>query len=206
MSFVRQGEDVDDDLVILINFDPASYESFRVGVPREGDWEVIFDSDRPEFGGSGYAGEEPYTCSSEPYPWNGQMDSIEIRCPAWQAWFLSAAVPAAISRRWSREPKKATRKRTSTVKPKDAAAKKAPAKAKATTTKAKTKAAAKPSAKATATKKPAAKRALPRPSLLLLSRLPRMRNKAVTAVITCPRGRRIHVITVLGNNSGERNV
>ena len=39
VSFVRQGEDVDDDLVILINFDPASYESFRVGVPREGDWE-----------------------------------------------------------------------------------------------------------------------------------------------------------------------
>ena len=81
VSFVRQGEDVDDDLVILINFDPASYESFRVGVPREGDWEVIFDSDRPEFGGSGYAGEEPYTCSSEPYPWNGQMDSIEIKVP-----------------------------------------------------------------------------------------------------------------------------
>ena len=36
VSFVRQGEDIDDDLVILINFDPASYESFRVGVPREG--------------------------------------------------------------------------------------------------------------------------------------------------------------------------
>ncbi|MDY3296814.1 1,4-alpha-glucan branching protein GlgB, partial [Selenomonas sp.] len=82
VSFVRQGEDVDDDLVILINFDPAAYESFRVGVPREGDWEVIFDSDRPEFGGSGYAGEEPYTCSSEPYPWNGQMDSIEIKVPS----------------------------------------------------------------------------------------------------------------------------
>ena len=81
VSFVRQGEDIDDDLVILINFDPASYESFRVGVPREGDWEVIFDSDRPEFGGSGYAGVEPYTCSSEPYPWNGQMDSIEIKVP-----------------------------------------------------------------------------------------------------------------------------
>ena len=160
VSFVRQGEDVDDDLVILINFDPASYESFRVGVPREGDWEVIFDSDRPEFGGSGYAGEEPYTCSSEPYPWNGQMDSIEIKVPGLAGVVLKRRGPSSYKPPVVEEPKKATRKRTSTVKPKAAAAKKAPAKAKATTTKtkAKTKAAAKPSAKATATKKPAAKK------------------------------------------------
>lgn len=160
MSFVRQGEDVDDDLVILINFDPASYESFRVGVPREGDWEVIFDSDRPEFGGSGYAGEEPYTCSSEPYPWNGQMDSIEIKVPGLAGVVLKRRGPSSFKPPVVEKPKKATRKRTSTVKPKAAAAKKAPAKAKATTTKtkAKTKAAAKPAAKATATKKPAAKK------------------------------------------------
>ena len=159
MSFVRQGEDIDDDLVILINFDPASYESFRVGVPREGDWEVIFDSDRPEFGGSGYAGEEPYTCSSEPYPWNGQMDSIEIKVPGLAGVVLKRRGPSSYKPPVVEEPKEATRKRTSTVKPKPAAAKKAPAKAKATTTKAKTKTAAKPAAKATAAKKPAAKKA-----------------------------------------------
>ncbi|MDY4216334.1 MAG: alpha amylase C-terminal domain-containing protein, partial [Collinsella sp.] len=159
VSFVRQGEDVDDDLVILINFDPAAYESFRVGVPREGDWEVIFDSDRPEFGGSGYAGEEPYTCSSEPYPWNGQMDSIEIKVPSLAGVVLKRRGPSSYKPPVVEEPKKATRKRASSVKPKPAAAKKAPAKAKATTTKAKAKAAAKPAAKATATKKPAAKKA-----------------------------------------------
>ncbi|MFR2627088.1 MAG: alpha amylase C-terminal domain-containing protein [Collinsella sp.] len=149
VSFVRQGEDVDEDLVILINFDPASYESFRVGVPREGDWEVIFDSDRPEFGGSGYAGEEPYTCSSEPYPWNGQMDSIEIKVPGLAGVVLKRRGPSSYKPPVVEAPKKATRKRTSSVKPKHAAAKKAPAKAKATTAK----------AKATATKKPAAKKA-----------------------------------------------
>lgn len=158
VSFVRQGEDVDDDLVILINFDPASYESFRVGVPREGDWEVIFDSDRPEFGGSGYAGEEPYTCSSEPYPWNGQMDSIEIKVPGLAGVVLKRRGPSSYKPPMVEKPKKATRKRASSVKPKAAAAKKAPAKAKATTTKAKTKTATKAAAKA-ATKKPAAKKA-----------------------------------------------
>ena len=161
VSFVRQGEDVDDDLVILINFDPASYESFRVGVPREGDWEVIFDSDRPEFGGSGYAGEGSYTCSSEPYPWNGQMDSIEMKVPGLAGVVLKRRGPSSYKPPVIEEPKKATRKRSSSVKPKPAAAKKAPAKAKATTTKtkAKSKAAAKPATKATATKKPAAKKA-----------------------------------------------
>ena len=154
MSFVRQGEDIDDDLVILINFDPASYESFRVGVPREGDWEVIFDSDRPEFGGSGYAGEEPYTCSSEPYPWNGQMDSIEIKVPGLAGVVLKRRGPSSYKPPVVEEPKAAPKKRTSSVKPKPAAAKKAPAKAKATTTKAK----AKPASKAAA-KKPAAKKA-----------------------------------------------
>ena len=147
MSFVRQGEDVDDDLVILINFDPESYESFRVGVPREGDWEVIFDSDRPEFGGSGYAGEEPYTCSSEPYPWNGQMDSIEMKVPGLAGVVLKRRGPSSYKPPVVEEPKKATRKRTSTVKPKTAAAKKAP------------KPAAKATAKSTTAKKTAAKKA-----------------------------------------------
>ena len=107
----------------MINFDPASYESFRVGVPREGDWEVIFDSDRPEFGGSGYAGEEPYTCSSEPYPWNGQMDSIEIKVPGLAGVVLKRRGPSSYKPPVVEERKKATRKRASSVKPKTAAAK-----------------------------------------------------------------------------------
>ena len=145
--------------MILINFDPASYESFRVGVPREGDWEVIFDSDRPEFGGSGYAGKEPYTCSSEPYPWNGQMDSIEIKVPGLAGVVLKRRGPSSYKPPVVEAPKAAPKKRTSSVKPKPVAAKKAPAKAKATKPAAKAKAAAKPAAKATATKKPAAKKA-----------------------------------------------
>ena len=79
------------------------------------------------------------------------MDSIEIKVPGLAAWCLSAAVPAAISRPSVEGPKKATRKRTSSVKPKPAAAKKAPAKAKTA------KATAKPKAKKAANKKAAPK-------------------------------------------------
>ena len=126
-----------------------------MGVPREGDWEVIFDSDRPEFGGSGYAGEEPYTCSSEPYPWNGQMDSIEMKVPGLAGVVLKRRGPSSYKPPVVEESKAAPKKRTSSVKPKPAATKKAPAKAKATTAKAK--AAAKPAAKKPAVKKTATK-------------------------------------------------
>ncbi len=130
----------------------------ELGVPREGDWEVIFDSDRPEFGGSGYAGEEPYTCSSEPYPWNGQMDSIEMKVPGLAGVVLKRRGPSSYKPPVVEEPKAAPKKRTSSVKPKPAAAKKAPAKAKAKAAKP----AAKASAKSTTAKKATAKKAAPK--------------------------------------------
>ena len=54
-----------------------------MGVPREGDWQVIFDSDKPEFGGSGYQLEalDNAVCSSQPYPWNGCDNSIQLALP-----------------------------------------------------------------------------------------------------------------------------
>lgn len=79
ISFVRHGDKPTDDLLVLINFDPASYESYRVGVPREGDWELVFTSDDVAFGGSGYPKVE--MASSKPEAWNGRENSIEIAVP-----------------------------------------------------------------------------------------------------------------------------
>ena len=79
VTFVRSGDKEKDDLVCLINFDPASYPVFKIGVPREGDYKIIFNSDKPEFGGSGYSDET--VVSSKPEPWNGQENSVEVRVP-----------------------------------------------------------------------------------------------------------------------------
>ena len=79
LTFVRHGDKPANDLLILINFDPASYETYRVGVPREGDWELVFTSDDPNFGGSGYPKVE--MASSKPESWNGRENSIEIAVP-----------------------------------------------------------------------------------------------------------------------------
>ena len=80
VTFVRSGAKKKDDLVILINFDPASYPEYKIGVPREGDWQLIFNSDRPEYGGSGYI-DGDLTAASHPDPWNGCDNSIDIKVP-----------------------------------------------------------------------------------------------------------------------------
>lgn len=79
VSFVRHGDKPADDLLILINFDPASYETYRVGTPREGDWELVFNTDDPTFGGSGFPVVD--MASSKPEPWNMRDNSIEIAVP-----------------------------------------------------------------------------------------------------------------------------
>ena len=75
------------------------------------------------------------------------MDSIEIKVPGLAGVVLKRRGPSSYKPPVVEKPKKAARKRTSSVKPKAAAAKKAPVKAKT----------AKPAAKATA--KPKAKKA-----------------------------------------------
>lgn len=79
VSFVRHGDKPADDLLILINFDPASYETYRVGTPREGDWELVFNTDAPTFGGSGFPVVD--MAPSKPEPWNMRDNSIEIAVP-----------------------------------------------------------------------------------------------------------------------------
>ncbi len=79
VSFVRHGDKPVDDLLILINFDPASYETYRVGTPREGDWELVFNTDDPAFGGSGFPVVD--MAPSKPEPWNMRDNSIDIAVP-----------------------------------------------------------------------------------------------------------------------------
>jgi len=128
ISFVRHGDDPADDLVVLINFDPANYEEFRLGVPRAGLYEEVFNSDAEEFGGSGVVNTGTFASTDE--PWNNRENSIVLRVPP-----LGGIVLA-----WTGElpkPKKAAKKATGAKK---STSKKATA-TKATTAKKTTKAA-----------------------------------------------------------------
>ena len=52
-SFVRNGKKPDDMLLFICNFTPMVYYDFKVGVPYEGAYVEVFNSDDERFGGSG---------------------------------------------------------------------------------------------------------------------------------------------------------
>jgi 1,4-alpha-glucan branching enzyme len=53
ISFLRRGQNPEDQLLFVCNFTPVVRENYRVGVPQEGEWKEILNSDAPLYGGSG---------------------------------------------------------------------------------------------------------------------------------------------------------
>lgn len=76
-SFIRRGSKKEDTLVFIINFTPNTYENFRIGVPFEGKYEEVLNSDNPKYGGSGVTNEG--VKKSDKIEYNGREDSIGLR-------------------------------------------------------------------------------------------------------------------------------
>ena len=53
ISFLRRGQNPNDQLLFVCNFTPVVRQNYRVGVPLEGYWKEILNSDAPFYGGSG---------------------------------------------------------------------------------------------------------------------------------------------------------
>ena len=67
-----------EDLCIILNFTPVTRELYRIGVPKEGVYTEIFNSDSKYYDGSN-AGNG--TVLSEPVPWMNQANSICVTLP-----------------------------------------------------------------------------------------------------------------------------
>ena len=78
ISFVRRGNE-GEELVVVINFDVNFRPSWRVPVPREGDYVELFNSDAEEFGGSGQL--NVGTIQSRPEDCDGRPDSVIVNVP-----------------------------------------------------------------------------------------------------------------------------
>jgi 1,4-alpha-glucan branching enzyme len=76
-SFIRRGNKREDTLVFIVNFTPNTYEDFRVGVPFEGEYFEVLNSDAPKYGGSGVTNEG--VKRSDKIEYNGREDSIGLR-------------------------------------------------------------------------------------------------------------------------------
>ena len=78
ISFVRRGDE-GEELVVVINFDVNFRPSWRVPMPREGDYVELFNSDAEEFGGSGQL--NGGTIQSRPEDCDGRPDSAIVNVP-----------------------------------------------------------------------------------------------------------------------------
>ncbi|HTC61330.1 MAG TPA: 1,4-alpha-glucan branching protein GlgB [Candidatus Saccharimonadales bacterium] len=79
ISFLRRGLTEDDQILFVCNFTPVVRENYRVGVPLEGFWKEILNSDAPLYGGSGqgnFGG-----LSAIPLPIHGRPYTLNMTLP-----------------------------------------------------------------------------------------------------------------------------
>ncbi len=79
LSFVRKGKKEDEIIVCLFNFTPVPREDYRLGVPKAGEYEEIFNTDQKQFYGSGFGSNG--ILQSEEKSWQGRDNSIEVTLP-----------------------------------------------------------------------------------------------------------------------------
>ncbi len=83
ISFVRRSSDKSDEkqsaLIFICNFTPVPRPNYRVGLPQEGSYREVLNSDWPQFGGSGV--ETGSHIEAESMPWQSCHFSAEINLP-----------------------------------------------------------------------------------------------------------------------------
>ncbi|MEX0966148.1 MAG: 1,4-alpha-glucan branching protein GlgB [Bacteroidia bacterium] len=80
ISFLRKGRDSRETILVACNFTPVARENYRIGVPQQGSWKEIFNSDSEMFGGSGSRNQE--RIRTEELPAHGRMQSIAATLPS----------------------------------------------------------------------------------------------------------------------------
>jgi len=73
LVYSRKGNNSADDLLIVLNMTPVPRNTWRIGLPSEGKWQIIFNSDDLVFHGSGLVKVE-FTVSEEIF-WHGKQQS-----------------------------------------------------------------------------------------------------------------------------------
>lgn len=79
VSFIRRGETEKNQLLFVCNFTPVEKEDFCVGVPCEGSYTEILNSDSEEYGGSNCVNKKPLRAKR--LPKNEQDYSITFTLP-----------------------------------------------------------------------------------------------------------------------------
>ncbi|MFW6229840.1 MAG: alpha amylase C-terminal domain-containing protein, partial [Halanaerobium sp.] len=76
-------------VIVALNFTPIPRDNYRIGVPKEGIYEVILNSDENIYGGSEYSGKTKY--QTEQLEFHGFPYSIEVTLPPLAGIYLKPA-------------------------------------------------------------------------------------------------------------------
>jgi 1,4-alpha-glucan branching enzyme len=79
LVYRRMGNDAKDDLVIILNMTPVPRHGFRIGVPKNGVWKEVFNSDELNYNGTGLTNPEPL--ASEAVEWQWKQNSVLVTIP-----------------------------------------------------------------------------------------------------------------------------
>ncbi len=93
LAFARRGVRDEDYVLALCNFTPVVRDNYRVGVPREGFWRELLNSDSHYYGGSGVG--NLGQIETTPVPWHGRPYSLNVVLPPlgvlWLKWMGRSA-------------------------------------------------------------------------------------------------------------------
>lgn len=78
-SYIRKSKCKDDYLIVILNFTPASYKEYRIGVPENAVYRVLLNSDELKYGGSGLLLDKQ--TKSKAIPFHGKEYSINVSLP-----------------------------------------------------------------------------------------------------------------------------
>ena len=79
ISFLRRGRDANNQLLFVCNFTPVVRQNYRIGVPCDGYWKEILNSDAALYGGSGQGNLGGLT--AVPLPIHGRPFSLNMTLP-----------------------------------------------------------------------------------------------------------------------------
>jgi len=85
LSFLRR-DDRGGVIAVFLNFAGVAHDSYRTGLPAEGEWEVVLNTDDIRFGGEGGGASGIIEASAE--PWGGRTASATLALPALSAVWL----------------------------------------------------------------------------------------------------------------------
>ena len=93
-GFLRWGYGGGTVLACVANFTPVPRPGYRVGLPWEGQWQLVMDTDAPVYGGSGYGPSEASGVhASTEVAWQGQPASAVVDLPPLAVRWLVARRP-----------------------------------------------------------------------------------------------------------------